>query len=289
MKTLAILLTLIGISTFAHTAVIVFNDTFDYDGNPDPQTNVNDEQLTRQAAGTTTSTYTEQIAGGAGTRDAMLTVANGQDQIRFQTTNHSSSSSQAAVDLDANFASSLVGKHYKITLTDLAVIRGNSDVSDIWFAISVGDTSPSITGPNSTGTDAAVLIRHNGGGPGNGWEDNVSQGVQSSSLSLGYTFETRYAIAELHIDETGTTDIAWAYFMDMNGNEFTTNTWNIDFDNGTNRFIELRMHQGATGTDGTDVSAYIDSMSITVIPEPSAALLGCLGFSFLLRRRRLGH
>jgi hypothetical protein len=56
----------------------------------------------------------------------------------------------------------------------------------------------------------------------------------------------------------------------------------------TNTFTGLNL-----GTDDQYISfharnsiAYIDNLSITAIPEPSAALLGGLGLLALLRRRR---
>ncbi len=264
-------------------ATLVFEDTFDYDGSPNPQTDLSDSIAARQTGGLTTSNYTEQSAGGG--NGGFLTSANGALQLRLQTTNPNTGAAQSSVDLSTNFASSLVGEHYKISLTDLAFVRGTGTIlpSDIWFSISIGDSSPSINGPNDASADAAALIRANGSVTK--WEDNSSAaGAEVSGLAVGYGFATRFAIAELHIDET--TDTAWTYFEDMDGDSFTSAAWSIDFDNDTNRFIELRAHQGAGGDNGIDVSTYINSMSVTVIPEPGTALLGGLSLVILLRRRR---
>lgn len=48
--------------------------------------------------------------------------------------------------------------------------------------------------------------------------------------------------------------------------------------NPTINYIGIYKHQTASGT--------VDNLSLTVVPEPSAALLGGLGMLALLRRRR---
>jgi len=254
MKMTKLILPLAIASAFSADAALIFNDTYNYTtGAPGDQTALGTDLAARQCLGSTTSSYTEQLAG-SGTRDALLTNINSQSQLRFRTTNTASSPSQTAVDLNTNFASSLAGKQYSISLMDLAFVRGAAATlpTDIWFAISVGDTNTSISGPADATADASVLIQ--AGGNMTKWEDNSNaNGSQNAGLSLNYGFATRYAIAELRIDETGAIKTAQAYFKDMSGNEFTSDSWVIDFDNSTNRFIELRAHQGSGGTDGTDV------------------------------------
>lgn len=280
----AIVMACVMIATISSSqgATLIFSDTYNYTtGSPANQTNLATDAAARQAAGSVTSSYTEQLAG-AGTRDAMLVNANGQSQLRFQTTNHASSSSQTAVDLSTNFASNLIGKHYKISFTDLAFVRGNTDATDTWFSVAVGDSTTSISGPNDATADVASIIRTNG--TLNRWEDNVNLGTDSSGLSVNYDFASRYALIELHVDET--TNTAWMYAEDMSGGTFTSTTWSIDFENNTNRYIELRAHQGATGTDGSDMSVYLNSLSVTIVPEPSTVLLAGCWSLLLLRRRR---
>jgi hypothetical protein len=265
-------------------AVLIFEDTYNYTtGAPGDQTNLSTDLAARQAGGTTTSTYTEQTGGTTTTtRDALMTNINGASQLRFRTSNPSSSSSQMAVDLNTNFASNLAGLHYKISLTNLAFTRANTTATDVWFAISVGDSD--VTGPNNASADVSALIQ--AAGSVTKWQDNSNAGSQNSGLSLNYGFATRYALAELHIDETTATNTAWVYFEDMNGNTFTSTPWNITFANTTTRLIELRAHQGATGTDGTDMSVYVDTMRITVIPEPGSGMLLFVAAGVTLLRRK---
>lgn len=273
----------LAVNPAAHAAgTIIFSDTFDYSGTPAPQTDLTINQTARQAAGLVNSTYTTQ---GLGTSPIQaLNVANSQNTLLLRSSNPNSATSQAAVDLNTNFATQLAGKSYVISLTDLYFTRGNTDVTDIWLSISLGDSATSITGPNNASADVASLMRADG--TLTAWEDNASPLSTATTLSLDYGFATRYAIAELRIDETGPIKTAQAYFKNTAGAEFTSATWTVDFDNTTNRFIELRAQQSATGTNNTLVDIQMDSLTITVIPEPSAALLGGLGMLFLLRHRR---
>jgi hypothetical protein len=273
----------LAINPAAHAAgTIIFSDTFNYDGVTVPQTTLNTNESARQAAGLVNSTYVKQ---GSGTSPIQaLNVANSQNTLLLRSSNPNSGTSVAAVDLNTNFATQLAGKSYVISLTDLYFTRGNTDVTDIWFSISLGDGATSINGPNNAEADVASLMRADGSLAA--WEDNATRLATGSTLALDYGFATRYAIAELRIDETGPTKTAQAYFKNTAGAEFTSAMWTVDFDNTTNRFIELRAQQSATGTNGTLVDIQMDSLTITVIPEPSAALLGGLGLLMLLRRRR---
>lgn len=276
----------LAVAPHASAATTVFADTFDYSGTPAPQTDLTTDVAARQAGGTVTSSYTKQTTGSAG-NVAALNVANGQDTLLLQSSNLSgTSASQSAVNLGTNFATQLVGKNYAISLTDLVFTRGNADVTDVWFSISVGDSATGIDGPNQASADAGLLIRSNGAMTK--WEDSTNLGSHTpAGMTLNFGFSTRFAMAELRIDETGATKTAQAYFKDTGGNEYTSPTWNIEFEDNTNRYFELRAHQGGTGTDGTILDLQIDSIAITAVPEPDVStLLGGLGVLALWVRRR---
>jgi hypothetical protein len=262
----------------------VFLDTFDYSGSPDPQTNLAADLAARQAGGAVGSSYTEQKNGPA-SNDAALSVDNGLDTLRFRTLNNNSAS-QIAVDLGTNFASQLAGNYYAIRLTDVYYVRSDQNISDVWLAISVGDESGTITGPNQGEADVAVLARPRQA-PSNNytrWEDGGSAGPGATTgLTNGFDYANRFAVIELRVDEVA--GQATAYFEDANGNSHLSNPWAIDFDNNTSRRIEIRAHQGTSGGSNETMDVHVDAMSIELIPEPaSLALLG-LGGLALLRRK----
>jgi hypothetical protein len=71
----------------------------------------------------------------------------------------------------------------------------------------------------------------------------------------------------------------WA--VDLTG--LTDNVWEA----GTNAIFTLTFSGGATSTGtGGGQETLVDNIGITIVPEPSALLLGALGMLGLLRRRR---
>ncbi len=269
------------------SGVTVFSDTYEYSGTPNPQTNLATEIATRQAGGTTASTYTEQIAGPVA-NDAALNVDNGLDVLRLRTTNPSTGASQAAVDLNTNFAPTLANKIYTVTFNDLWFTRGTVDITDVWFALSVGDTSPSISGPNNAQTDFGLLLRAQGSGHAI-WRDNSNTGGAFNLTGSGadYGFSTRYQQVVMTIDETaGIANATGKIDVTTANGTFSSPVFNFGFDNVTDRYFEFRAHQNSTGTDGQFMDVRIGSVAIDVIPEPSSACIGAFGLLLLLRRRR---
>ncbi|QTN32200.1 PEP-CTERM sorting domain-containing protein [Akkermansiaceae bacterium] len=71
------------------------------------------------------------------------------------------------------------------------------------------------------------------------------------------------------------------WFVDLSG--LTDSTW----ESGGTAIFTLAFSGGATSTGtGGGQETLVDNIGITVVPEPSAALLGALGVLCLLRRRR---
>lgn len=75
------------------------------------------------------------------------------------------------------------------------------------------------------------------------------------------------------------------------GSPFAGNGTKVNISDGTNSW-DANLNTGLTsetisfGTYGNGTRGYVDNLSITTIPEPSAALLGGLGMLALLRRKR---
>ncbi|MFK7852337.1 MAG: hypothetical protein AB8D78_15275 [Akkermansiaceae bacterium] len=269
-------------------AITVFSDTFNHGsgaGTFPLGTNIGP----RQAGGTTSSTYTGSTAGSGG-NNTLLNTNNGLEVLLLRTFNVASGVSQSAVDLDTNFASALAGNKYSISMTNVNFQRSSSTITDIWMALSIGDTSTGINGPNSGLADFGLLLRAQATGS-RLWQDNVNAtgfDLTGSGASIGAN--NGFDSVVVTIDETagGGSATAMVEATTANGT-FTSSVLNIDFDNSTHRFLELRAHQGAAGTNGQLMDMRFDSLAIDVIvpiPEPSTAMLGVLGSLLLFRRRR---
>lgn len=89
------------------------------------------------------------------------------------------------------------------------------------------------------------------------------------------------------IDETGgiANSSVQVDLMTANGT-YSSSELAITFDNTTNRYLELRGHQGGTGVNGGVIDFRLDGISIDIVPESSSALFGALSCLCLLRRRR---
>lgn len=80
----------------------------------------------------------------------------------WETISRTGDPSQSAVDLNTNFASSLAGQIYTISLTDVYFTRSSPSVTAPWFSNSMTVTvipEPSSTFPGGLGL-LALLPRH---------------------------------------------------------------------------------------------------------------------------------
>lgn len=268
-------------------ATTIFSDTFNYGGVPNPESDLTNNIVARQSGGAFSSTYTKQTAG---TNGVFLNDNSGLNVLLLRTLN-TAGASQSAADLNTNFAASLAGNKYSITLTNVNFQRNSADISDVWFALSVGDDAGgSITGPNSGLADFALLLRAQDSGS-RLWQDNVNTaGFDLLGSGATFGFNNRFERVVMTIDETGGIGNATGQIeVTAPNGVFTSSVINFDFENSAHRYLELRAHQGSAGTDGSLMDLRFDSLSIDVvdpIPEPSVAMLGAFGGLLLLRRRK---
>ncbi len=264
---------------------VIFEDTFNYGGVLALEPNLAVNQAARQAGGLVTSTYTKQFSVG---NTSGLNAANGHEALLLRTLNPAAGSSQSAVDLDVNLAPYLAGGSYNIILDDVWFLRGSATITDAWLGISLGDTSPSVTGPTGLQADIGVLLRPRDNGQ-TIWRDNVNTGgvVNWTGSGLDYSFAARFNQIIISVDEVA--GIVSGQVTTANG-IFLLPSVPFSFENNTDRYLELRGHQGATGTDGQLVDVRIGKLSI-VVPEPSSlAMLMAGGAVMILRANfRLGR
>jgi hypothetical protein len=156
-------------------------------------------------------------------------------------------------------------------------------------------SSPITTNP---GTVGSTRIRFNSGQI---TTDNAMQLVTLGATAATIKFdwaadEGNYTTGLYYASAANTVDTPLILLMTLSGNNSgTTNSWNlaesvtitngvggINFTNDA-RFV-FKYHSGTNLGNGNDT--WFDNVEISYVPEPSAALLGGLGFLVLLRRRR---
>ena len=262
-------LTFLAVGLQSVQSQTVFEDTFNYGGVPVATNDLTLNIAARQAGGATTSTYTKSIIG-AGVNDALLNTSNGEEVLLLRTFNQPGAS-QTRIDLDTNFASDLSGKSYSIILDDVWFARSAADISDAWLGLSIGDDGGGVNGPNSPIADIGLLIRPRETG-NNVWRDNSP----TTGSGLNWGFANRYEQIQLDVDEVGGT--VSGQITTANGT-YAIPTLPFSFDNSTNRFFELKGHQGGVGTDGQLMDTRIGNMQIVIVPEPGSLALMALGNS----------
>jgi hypothetical protein len=138
---------------------------------------------------------------------------------------------------------------------------------------------------------------------GQAFDIQTTASILNESITVGSTYTLtldyqgyannriiRFGVRLLAIDgSNNVTQLATNTVNVASGHGLTGSTWNTSFSLGvtptTNAGERLAIefnNGGATTTAG----GYIDNLKLDVVPEPSAALLGGLGFLILLRRRR---
>ncbi len=271
MRTLFLLLATTAV-LYADTTIL--NDPFSFPSSPgNTDTDVNLDVPARQAGGTATTTYTETVTGNAG-NDAFLEDSTlvGSDVVNLHTI-HGAALSQMALRANGSFGASLAG--LKWTARFVARLdRSSTSISDAWLSFAIGDQAD-VVGPNSASADFALLVRGTAGWQS--WADNL---VLASGLPAALRSPDLWATSftvTITVDETLAQPTAQAT-VQVGASTFDLGTWNVGFDNATDRFIEFRAHNGgnASGT-GTIMDARVDVLVLTQInniPQPPTITTG---------------
>jgi hypothetical protein len=270
--------TLASFTIGANAATLLFSDNFDTAGDlaPNPTPDFNDSaSLAADQSGTAaTKTYTTAL-DNAGSNYAYQRGNGGKWLMFANGTQGGAFNMQGSLNYDIAAAANTLSSALEIKF-NMEVLGGTAP--EEWTSFTVGNVNPFV---NANTVGFGALFRDNG----------ATQQFSNTTLDLG---------AAAMIGSTGLASFADGGLFTFlisdstgNGSAFTNN--------GATDIV--KMYFGATlintfsglnlGTDDQFISfharnteTYIDNLSITAIPEPSAALLGGLGLLALLRRRR---
>ncbi len=264
--------TLASFTVGANAATLLFSDNFNSAGDlhgPNATPDFNDSaSLAADQSGTAaTKTYTTAL-NNAGSNYAYQR-GNGGTWLMFANgAEGGATEMNGSLNYDIAAAANGLSSALEISF-NMSVGSPIGGDTTLWTSFTVGTQNPFV---NAGTVGFGALFRDNGAtqqfsnGPEIGSSATFTDGqlikfVFSDSLGSGSAFTSN-----------GSTDIVKMYVNGSLTNTFTG--LNLD---GTDQFISFHARETVT---------YIDNLSITAIPEPSAALLGGLGLLALLRRRR---
>ncbi len=254
-------LTAFTIAGQASAATLLFLDNFNTAslGNG----NFNNDIATDQSGTAATKTYTTVLGGGW---DGAYQRGNGGTWLMYAGTGgFGSSNMRGSLNYDIAAAANTLSSALQISF-NMTVSNPNGDS---WSSFTVGDQNPFVT----AGTVGFGSIFRDSG--------NTTQFSNGGAVGGSATFTDGQMITFVLSDfdgsgsafnSDGETDVVKMYV----GNTLTNTFTGLNLD-AADQFISFHAN---------NVVANIDNLSITAIPEPSAALLGGLGLLALLRRRR---
>jgi hypothetical protein len=248
-----------GLAGMLRAQTVVFHDPFTF-APASPGGTSSDPNLdlpARQSGGAVSSAYTKASIGHSGNNLFLqddLPLFGPSDALLLRT-QRAAGASQVLADLDANFGSRLAGRTWEIDF-DSYHARNNAAITDSWFAVSVGDDSTGIEGPNHPSADFAILVR--GDGRFTAWTDNVPfSGTASPTELWGKLFHLKLVVEELKAVPDVTA------LLTVDGITSALGSWPVTWDNTTQRRVELRAHQGGGAGTGL-MDARIDNLTFTV-------------------------
>lgn len=256
-----------GLTAGANAATLLFSDNFDTVGNLDGGDTFNTPAslAADQSGSAATQTYTTVLGGGWG---GAYQRGNGGTWLLYAGTGgFGSSSMQGSLNYDiaaaANGLSSALEISFNMSVT-------NGVTADDWTSFTIGNQNPFV---NAGTVGFGALFRDNGATQqfSNGPEIGSSATFTDGQL-ITFIISDASGGGSAFSDSNGANDIVKMYVNGSLTNEFTG--LNLD---ATDQFISFHAN---------NTVANIDNLSITAIPEPSAALLGGLGLLALLRRKR---
>ena len=259
------------LASLSANATVIFSDTFDTtlaSGGVWDDLNSND-LISRQAAGTTSSTYTLSQSNG---RTLIGPAAVGGTMLQpllMRANFGAATSGWIAADLDTDFGSELAGGQW--TFSYDGRVAGTA-ANDGWSGFAIGNPADT---PNGGGTAFGMNIRQSGGIAVWSYGNVVGNPNLSTPATADYTLD-------VDVDEIAGT--IHATFTDANGAS-DLGTYNIAFTDSS-RFFEFR-NLTADGTADGFVDFRVDNVMIETIPEPATlGLMALLGGGILWIRKR---
>jgi hypothetical protein len=232
------------------SAAVLLTDNFDT--NNESAATFNDNLATDQTGSLATVTYTT-VTGGA---DYQVQHSNAGNMLLV---GNLFGQRDVFASLNRNFATDANSANAALEVSFTVAVFDGATSGD-WAAFSIG------SGQNNFVLNSAnkfsALFQDDGG------TQQFKNGAQPS-IGSSATFTDGDTVK---FSSDGETDIVNMYF-----NNTLAGTWtNLDFGSG----------DGYLTFEGRNSNSRFDNLSISAIPEPSAALLGGLGLLALLRRRR---
>lgn len=256
------LLTFATAFTLCGDTIVLF-DGFDFPSTPgSTNTDINLDAATRQS-GTTPTTYTQVVTGNA-SNDALLEDSTlfGSDVLLLRTI-HGSAATQTAVRTNANFAPAFAGQKWSVTYVG-RLDRGAAGITDAWLGFAVGDQAD-FTGPSSPTADFGFVVQGNASwfafvdGPVPPGGNGAAGALRSPDLWSGVFSVT------ITIDETLAPPTARASVV-VGASTFNFGPWNVNFDNASARYIELRANNGGSPSGvGSLMDARVNALVVTQV------------------------
>jgi len=223
---------------------IIFQDTFD-SAAASVWGNVDADLVTRQAVGSTDSSYTT-VNGGNTTTDSVL--LNNQLLTRVAI----NAGGSASVDLSTDFGSSLAGQEWVLSFSTL---RNGNGIGSGWSGFSVGVNSP----PGTPFANGFGFIMTGLGG----WQ--VFNGsTMVGNGNLGYASANKWYDITATVDEAA--DTVSIDFIDLNGTiNLGTFPTSDAFNNFGSRYVGFRNFVASMPPSGTFADMWTENVQITKV------------------------
>lgn len=247
----------------ASAATLLFSDNFDSERVGASVFNDSTALTADQSGTAATKTYTTVLGGGW---DGAYQRGNGGTWLMYAGTgNFGSTQMQGSLNYDIAAAANTLSSALQISF-NMSVSNPNGDS---WSSFTIGNQNPFVNagtvGFSSLFRDSGATQQFSNGG-------DIGSSATFTDGQLITFILSDFGGSGSAFNSDGETDVVKMY---VNGS--LTNTFSGLNLNETHQFISFHAN---------NVVANIDNLSITAIPEPSAALLGGLGLLALLRRRR---
>jgi hypothetical protein len=252
-----------GLTAGANAATLLFSDNFDESPANESAATFNDNLAATQSG--TLATVSYNIDNGS-TNAAQH--SNGGTNMTLASFNDDRS--WGRVSLNNNFATQANAADEPLQVSfNIGTVFGFVGVEDRWVSFSIGNATNQFITNHSVG----VLFRANGatqtlngntglGGTPNWNANDLITITLSGTGGVGSAFSTNGSEAKIQIG--------------------ANNIGTFDIGQQTNAFMTF----SSINDTGVFGGGTFDNLSVTLIPEPSAALLGGLGLLALLRRKR---
>ena len=256
------------LGVFQANAVVVFNDTFDTTlGSGGVWDDLNSNDLaSRQAAGTTNSTYTLGLSNGRTLIGPAAGIATMPQPLLMRSNFGTATNGWVAVDLDTDFGSDLAGGKWSFSYDGrVAGTAANGG----WAGFSIGNPADT---PNGAGSAIGINIFQGGGVAVWSYGSVLANPNIPTPATLDYTID-------VEVDEVAGT--IHATFTDANnpaGHDLGTH--NITFADGS-RFFEFRNFTATGAADDKFVDFRVDNVLIELDEAAVAPPIGDISTELL--------